>query len=82
VGLARLHIMPEMLLGLLHGRYEVVAHGLPTDAQVHMCLYDETRHCLVLVVEHPTFAAVQAGRVIPILESPTVRRLEAEESEA
>jgi hypothetical protein len=38
VGLARLYIRPDVLLGLLHGRYEVVTHGLPVDATIHTCV--------------------------------------------
>lgn len=79
MGLARLHITPDCFLSVLHGRYEVVSHGVPVDATAHTCVYDVQTHCLILVLEHPSFPDVQPGEILPLLPSPSIRRWDVED---
>jgi len=70
---ARALFAPEVLIRLARGEFEIISNPVPPTARVKYCAYDVDRGAVTLVVEDASFAEVQPGEVIPILEPPAIR---------
>lgn len=75
MNIARVLFDPELLVRLTRGCYEVVENALPVDTRLRGVTYDCDRGAVSLMVEHPSFPAVPAGGILPILPPPVVRTL-------
>jgi hypothetical protein len=69
-------ITPQLMMYLGSGKFEVIEHALPDDANLIRSYYDADRDWFVLIVASDTFEPVLWSEDIPIIKSPTIRRLE------
>ncbi len=73
---ARVLFSPELLLGLCRGRYEIVDNPVPADARVVSAGWDIERHAVYITVESEALKMVETFSYVPVLEAPTIRRLD------
>lgn len=69
-------ITPELVVQLARlrpgERVEIVDSAVPVDARVISVDYDSQRACFGVVLEHESFAHVELGDRLPILEPATI----------
>ena len=70
---AVLEISTVLLLHMAQGRYAVTRNAIPRDVEVMALSAD--LDTIRFVLQHPSFADVPDGALIPRIEGPWIRRL-------
>lgn len=73
--LKRFLVSPELIMMLGSGKYEVVENPLPEDIELQSAYYSERERAFCVVMHSEEFEPVTGGD-IPLVDRPTIRRLE------
>ena len=73
--MVRLEIDPAILLLMGKGGWKAVSNHFPEGANLIGRCYDADRDVFVLIIEHPSFAAVGPGELIPRILGPQIERI-------